>query len=193
MARNYTARGIAGDFVIPRQYIGHFELDTGARVFLRAFGRFNLSLWDDVMAEFQPLTDRDVIVFNFGAWYPRYNVHESGCGSPHMLLTFSSCAGRFVATSGLGSLVPCGRASSGCSAEADADQGCDRDPWRSWQEDMAELINQRLSHCAATSYYRSSTATHFGGVNGTMTFELDKCKALAESSHCPASPISEYW
>ena len=44
----------------------------------RAYGRFNLSLWDDVMVEFQPLTDEDVIVVNFGAWYPRYNVHESG-------------------------------------------------------------------------------------------------------------------
>ena len=44
----------------------------------RAYGRFNLSLWDDVMAEFQPLTEEDVIVVSFGAWYPRYNVHESG-------------------------------------------------------------------------------------------------------------------
>ena len=44
----------------------------------RAYGRFNLSLWDDVMAEFQPLTEEDVIVVNFGAWYPRYNVHEPG-------------------------------------------------------------------------------------------------------------------
>ena len=122
-SRNYTARGIAGDFVIPRQYIGGFELESGSRVFLRcfqiprcpqiadtrpvhspaqvqllphrrqehlpdlslpahctcrAYGRFNLSLWDDVMAEFQPLTEEDVIVVNFGAWYPRYNIHESG-------------------------------------------------------------------------------------------------------------------
>ena len=44
----------------------------------RAYGRFNLSLWDDVMAEFQPLTEEDVIVVNFGAWYPRYNIYESG-------------------------------------------------------------------------------------------------------------------
>ena len=48
-------------------------------MFLRAFGRFNLTLWDDVFKEFLPLTDNDVIVVNFGAWYPRYNVHESGC------------------------------------------------------------------------------------------------------------------
>ena len=42
----------------------------------RAYGRFNLSLWDDVMAEFMPLTEEDVIVVNFGAWYPRYNMHD---------------------------------------------------------------------------------------------------------------------
>ena len=36
----------------------------------RAYGRFNLSLWDDVMAEFQPLTEEDVIVVNFGACTP---------------------------------------------------------------------------------------------------------------------------
>lgn len=34
-SRNYTARGIAGDFVIPRQYIGGFDLDSGSKVFLR--------------------------------------------------------------------------------------------------------------------------------------------------------------
>ena len=34
-SRNYTARGIAGDFVIPRQYIGGFDLDSGTRVSLR--------------------------------------------------------------------------------------------------------------------------------------------------------------
>ena len=33
--RNYTARGIGGDFVIPRQYLGGFELESGAQVFLR--------------------------------------------------------------------------------------------------------------------------------------------------------------
>lgn len=33
--RNYTARGIAGDFVIPRQYLGGFELDSGTKLYLR--------------------------------------------------------------------------------------------------------------------------------------------------------------
>ena len=34
------------------------------------------------MAEFQPLTEEDVIVVNFGAWYPRYNIYESGYAAP---------------------------------------------------------------------------------------------------------------
>ena len=34
-SRNYTARGIAGDFVIPRQYIGGFDLESGTKVYLR--------------------------------------------------------------------------------------------------------------------------------------------------------------
>ena len=34
-SRNYTARGIGGDFVIPRQYLGSFDLESGTRVFLR--------------------------------------------------------------------------------------------------------------------------------------------------------------
>ena len=111
--------------MIPRQYIGGFDLESGTKVYLRcevtlllssgiptidllthahsssgaadvfwrrfsadvsqtvhctcrAYGRFNLSLWDDSMAEFQPFTEDDVIVVNFGAWYPRYNMHEPG-------------------------------------------------------------------------------------------------------------------
>ncbi|KAK9907951.1 hypothetical protein WJX75_000456 [Coccomyxa subellipsoidea] len=145
MEHDYIARGIPGDFRIPRQYIGRFDLKSGAQVFLRAFGRFNLTLWDDVFAEFQPLTDNDVIVFNFGAWYPRYNVHESG------------------------------------------------DPWKAWQEDMTELINLRLSRYAARIFYRSATATHFGGVNGTMTFEKSLAAALAEAGRCKQSPLNESW
>jgi hypothetical protein len=32
---NYTARGIEGDFVIPRQYLGGFDLESGTKVYLR--------------------------------------------------------------------------------------------------------------------------------------------------------------
>lgn len=68
-----------------------------------------------------------------------------------------------------------------------------RDPWKAWQQDMTELINLRLARYAAQSFWRSSTATHFGGVNGTMTFDKDACKALADSGVCPPSPLNESW
>ena len=32
MSKNYTARGITTDFVIPRQYIGRFDLKSGTQV-----------------------------------------------------------------------------------------------------------------------------------------------------------------
>lgn len=35
---------------------------------VRCFGRYNSSLWDDVFAEFGPITERDLIIVNFGAW-----------------------------------------------------------------------------------------------------------------------------
>ncbi len=46
---------------ILKQNIGMFTLRSGAEVHIQSFGIFNLSLWDDVMAQFQPLTDDDVI------------------------------------------------------------------------------------------------------------------------------------
>lgn len=58
---------------------------------------------------------------------------------------------------------------------------------------MTELINLRLSRYAAQSFWRSSTATHFGGINGTMTFDKDSCQALADSGRCPQSPLNESW
>lgn len=58
---------------------------------------------------------------------------------------------------------------------------------------MTELINLRLSRYAARSFYRSATATHFGGVNGTMTFEKSAADALAEKGGCMSSPLNEAW
>ncbi len=52
------------------------KLKNGGEILARCFGRFNGTLWDDVFAEIGPLTERDVIIVNFGAWYPRFNYHE---------------------------------------------------------------------------------------------------------------------
>ena len=44
-------------------------------------------------------------------------------------------------------------------------------PWPAWQTDMKELINERLVSCKATTFWRSYAAAHYGGINGTNTFE----------------------
>lgn len=44
-------------------------------------------------------------------------------------------------------------------------------PWPAWQTDMKELINERLSTYQATTFWRSYSAAHYGGTNGTNTFE----------------------
>ena len=52
------------------------KLKNGGEIHARCFGRFNGTLWDDIFAELGPVTERDVIIVNFGAWYPRFNYHE---------------------------------------------------------------------------------------------------------------------
>jgi hypothetical protein len=39
------------------------------QVIIRSFGTFNGTLWDDVLSDFAPITDKDVILVNFGAWW----------------------------------------------------------------------------------------------------------------------------
>lgn len=46
------------------------------QVIIRSFGTFNGTLWDDVFSDFAPITEKDVIMVNFGAWYPRYKISE---------------------------------------------------------------------------------------------------------------------
>lgn len=48
------------------------KLKGGGDIILRSFGRFNITLWDRVMGELEPVTDRDIILVNFGAWYHRF-------------------------------------------------------------------------------------------------------------------------
>lgn len=56
------------------------KLKNGGEIYVRCFGRYNSSLWDDVFAELPPLTEQDVIIINFGAWYPRFNYNEPRVG-----------------------------------------------------------------------------------------------------------------
>ena len=60
--------------------MGEFLLDSGARVYLRDFGVYNQTLFDDILSDFAPLRATDVLVLNWGAWYPRFawNSNEVG-------------------------------------------------------------------------------------------------------------------
>ena len=59
--REYMVRGEPGVSVF-KQNIGSFTLGSGAAVHIQSFGMFNMTLWDDVMAQFMPLTPRDIIL-----------------------------------------------------------------------------------------------------------------------------------
>jgi len=57
-------------------YRAEVQLKSRGEIMVRCFGRYNSSLWDDVFAELPQLTARDIIIVNFGAWYPRFNFNE---------------------------------------------------------------------------------------------------------------------
>jgi hypothetical protein len=52
--------------------VGELRLEGGGEIQLRAFGRFNITLWDDVMEELGGLRQGDVLMVNFAAWYHRF-------------------------------------------------------------------------------------------------------------------------
>lgn len=54
---------------ILKQNVGMFKLKNGVEVHFQSFGIFNLSLWDDVMAKFKPLTKKDIL-FVGKAFFP---------------------------------------------------------------------------------------------------------------------------
>jgi hypothetical protein len=40
-----------------------------AQVHIRNSGWFHVQLWDDMLADLQPLAPSDVLLVNYGAWY----------------------------------------------------------------------------------------------------------------------------
>ena len=58
------------------QVTGEMELEGGGRIIMRGFGRFNISLWDAVLAELEPITEADTILVNFGSWYNRLYIDD---------------------------------------------------------------------------------------------------------------------
>ena len=75
----YTQPWGQGETTTSKQFVGDIELNNGAKIVIRSFGTYNSQLWDDVMSDFAPLTAQDVVLVNFGAWYPRYKISE-----PHL-------------------------------------------------------------------------------------------------------------
>ena len=59
--REYMVRDDPGNTIL-KQNIGSFTLGNGAAVHIQSFGMFNMTLWDDMMAQFMPLTPRDIIL-----------------------------------------------------------------------------------------------------------------------------------
>ena len=72
----YKGREWPEDRHILKQYWAEVNTTGGLQILVRCFGRYNASLWDDVFAEFGTITERDIIIVNFGAWYPRFNYNE---------------------------------------------------------------------------------------------------------------------
>ena len=71
------------------------KLRDGGEIHVRCFGRYNSSLWDDVMAELPVLTEQDIIIVNFGAWYPRFNFNEPRVTQPQPASALAApCPGR---------------------------------------------------------------------------------------------------
>ena len=50
------------DTTIFKQNLGNFTLRNGAEIHIRSFGIFNLTLWDNVMAELAPFSDKDTLI-----------------------------------------------------------------------------------------------------------------------------------
>ncbi len=62
--------------------MGEFRLTNGAQVYVRDFGVYNQTLFDDLLSDFAPLRSDDVLLLNWGAWYPRFAWGSSEVGAP---------------------------------------------------------------------------------------------------------------
>jgi len=60
--QSYTGRALTEGDTVKRRYVGQFLLHNGLEVYLRSFNVFNLTLWDDTMAQFGELTEQDILV-----------------------------------------------------------------------------------------------------------------------------------
>lgn len=68
---DYPMPGYPGKHV-SKQFWGDIQLAGGGSLHARIFGSFSGMLLEDLLAELAPLIQDDVIVTNFGAWYPQF-------------------------------------------------------------------------------------------------------------------------
>jgi hypothetical protein len=60
-------------------------------------------------------------------------------------------------------------------------------------QDMFELVNKRLVHVPARVFMRGHVTTHFGGPNGTATFEAAQMERLNRTRQCQPATVGEFW
>lgn len=58
---------------------------------------------------------------------------------------------------------------------------------------MFELVNKRLVHLPARVFLRGHATTHFGGPNGTITFEPAQMAHLNSTRQCHPATVGEFW
>lgn len=72
LAGNYTVKMKGDNRPILKQFLGDLHLHGNGSIHLRSFGQMNLTLWDDILQEFEQtygkLTSHDIVMINFGAW-----------------------------------------------------------------------------------------------------------------------------
>ena len=51
------------------------------QVVIRDHSYYQQQLFDDIMAECQPLTSRDILLISYGGWYPRFGDGDDQVGS----------------------------------------------------------------------------------------------------------------
>jgi len=42
------------------------------QVIIRDHSYYSQELFDDIMSEWQPITEKDILVISYGGWYPRF-------------------------------------------------------------------------------------------------------------------------
>ena len=62
---------------------------AGLQAAMRDHSWYNESLYDDIMAEFQPLTKKDILVISYGGWYERFQWDSAQVLSPCALALIS--------------------------------------------------------------------------------------------------------